>query len=205
LSCTLSRLPDGNIIDRGIRSRNYNQTYMEFLRFATSLEFRRWLETNHALSDGIWLRFFKKNSGEQSVTYAQALDEALCFGWIDGQLKSHDELSWLQKFTPRRRKSQWSKRNTSHVERLIQAGAMTTAGLESRRDGKKPTAAGNRSHAVGLGSASVLARRLRRLAEGIRKCASFTKGWLAFVLRPVGGTPTGSDRDGRAPLFQLHG
>jgi len=104
---------------------------MEFLRFATSLEFRRWLETNHALSDGIWLRFFKKNSGEQSVTYAQALDEALCFGWIDGQLKSHDELSWLQKFTPRRRKSQWSKRNTSHVERLIQAGAMTTAGLKA--------------------------------------------------------------------------
>jgi uncharacterized protein YdeI (YjbR/CyaY-like superfamily) len=65
------------------------------------------------------------------VTYVEALDEALCFGWIDGQVKSFDELSWLQKFTPRRLKSQWSQRNTLHVERLIKAGAMSAAGLKA--------------------------------------------------------------------------
>jgi uncharacterized protein YdeI (YjbR/CyaY-like superfamily) len=103
---------------------------MDILRFESSLDLRRWLEKNHASADGIWLSFFKKDSGEKSVTYVQALDEALCFGWIDGQIKPCDELSWLQRYTPRRAKSQWSKRNTLHVERLTKAGAMTTAGLK---------------------------------------------------------------------------
>lgn len=88
------------------------------------------MEKNHAGSDGVGLRIFKKDSGEKSITYAEALDEALCFGWIDGQKKAFDELSWVQKFTPRRAKSGWSKRNTEHVERLIKAGQMTRAGLE---------------------------------------------------------------------------
>lgn len=79
---------------------------------------------------GIWLRIFKKDSGKTSITYAQALDQALCFGWIDGQKQAHDENSWLQKFTPRRAKSGWSKLNTQHVERLIKAGQMTQTGLE---------------------------------------------------------------------------
>lgn len=104
---------------------------MQILRFESSLDFRRWLEKNHAVSDGLWLRFFKKSSGEKSVIYAEALDEALCFGWIDGQIKSYDKLSWLQKFTPRRPKSQWSERNTLHVDRLIKAGSMAAAGLQA--------------------------------------------------------------------------
>jgi uncharacterized protein YdeI (YjbR/CyaY-like superfamily) len=104
---------------------------MQILRFETSPDLRRWLGENHAATDGIWLRFFKKASGEKSVTYAEALDEALCFGWIDGQLKPHDKLSWLQKFTPRRPKSLWSQRNTLHVERLVKGGAMTAAGLKA--------------------------------------------------------------------------
>jgi len=102
---------------------------MQTLHFRTGAAFRQWLEKHHAASDGIWLRIFKKESHEKSLTYAEALDQALCHGWIDGQKKSFDKLSWLQKFTPRRAKSGWSKINTQHVERLIQAGTMTPAGM----------------------------------------------------------------------------
>lgn len=93
--------------------------------------FRSWLEKNHAASDGIWLRIFKKDSGKQSITYAEALDQALCHGWIDGQRKTHDDVSFIQKFTPRRAKSGWSKLNTQHAERLIESGHMTDAGLRA--------------------------------------------------------------------------
>jgi uncharacterized protein YdeI (YjbR/CyaY-like superfamily) len=98
--------------------------------FKSAVEFRGWLEKNHAESEGVWLRIFKKGSGRPSLTYAEALDQSLCYGWIDGQKLPHDEHSWLQKFTRRRAKSGWSKRNTQHVERLVQAGLMTPAGLE---------------------------------------------------------------------------
>jgi uncharacterized protein YdeI (YjbR/CyaY-like superfamily) len=104
---------------------------MKTLTFKSPLEFRSWLEKNHAGQDGIWLRIFKKASAEKSITYAEALDQALCYGWIDGQKQPHDEHSWLQKFTPRRAKSGWSKVNTAHVERLIKAGQMARAGLEA--------------------------------------------------------------------------
>ena len=86
---------------------------------------------NHAASDGIWLRFFKKGSGVRSVTYAEALEEALCFGWIDGQRQKSDEGSYLQKFTPRRPRSGWSKINVGHAERLITNGRMMPAGLRA--------------------------------------------------------------------------
>lgn len=96
--------------------------------FRSPSEFQEWLAANHCASDGIWLRIFKKHTGKTSVTYAEALDVALCFGWIDGQKQSHDELSWLQKFTRRRAGSGWSKINTQHAERLIGDGSMTPAG-----------------------------------------------------------------------------
>jgi uncharacterized protein YdeI (YjbR/CyaY-like superfamily) len=102
---------------------------MEVLRFKSFADFRCWLEKHHAKSDGIWLRFFKKHSGRKSATHAEALDQALCYGWIDGQTKPFDEQSWLQKFTPRRPGSGWSKLNTQHVERLAKTGAMAPAGL----------------------------------------------------------------------------
>ena len=104
---------------------------METLPFASAMDFRHWLEKNHAVSDGLWLRIFKKDSGEISLTYPEALDQALCFGWIDGQTKPFDARSYLRKFTPRRSKSQWSKINTSHADRLIKSGAMTAAGLRA--------------------------------------------------------------------------
>jgi len=112
----------------------------EILSFRSSSEFRKWLAVNHRQSDGIWLRFFKKDSGEASITYAEALDQALCFGWIDGQKQRHDDSSWLQRFTRRRAKSGWSKINTQHAERLMQAGQMKPAGQAeidaARKDGR---------------------------------------------------------------------
>ena len=104
---------------------------MQTLRFKTAADFRHWLEQNHVDSDGIWLRIFKKESRQESLSYAEALDQALCYGWIDGQKRPFDESSWLQKFTPRNPKSGWSKINTEHVERLTKAELMTPAGMEA--------------------------------------------------------------------------
>jgi uncharacterized protein YdeI (YjbR/CyaY-like superfamily) len=103
---------------------------MKTMSFKSSREFRAWLAKNHGRSDGILLRIYKKASGVATVTYAEALDQALCYGWIDGQKQPSDEQCWLQKFTPRRPKSGWSKHNTEHAERLIQSGAMAAAGLK---------------------------------------------------------------------------
>jgi uncharacterized protein YdeI (YjbR/CyaY-like superfamily) len=112
----------------------------EILCFRSPSEFRMWLSANHRQSDGIWLRIFKKGSGEPTVTYAEALDEALCHGWIDGQKQRHDDSSWRQRFTPRRPKSGWSKINTQHAERLIKAGRMKAAGQAqidaAKKDGR---------------------------------------------------------------------
>jgi uncharacterized protein YdeI (YjbR/CyaY-like superfamily) len=112
----------------GHRTSQDGRQQMEILCFATATDFRGWLEQNHGHSNGIWLRIYKKDSGLETVSYPQALDISLCFGWIDGQKKAFDERSWLQKFTPRRPKSGWSKRNTEHAERLIRSGEMTAAG-----------------------------------------------------------------------------
>jgi len=98
--------------------------------FESARQWAKWLAENHSESSGIWLRFFKKNSGAVSIGYDEALDEALCHGWIDGQLKKLDEKSWVQKFTPRRAGSMWSKRNVGHATRLIASGRMTQAGLK---------------------------------------------------------------------------
>lgn len=92
-----------------------------------SAEWRAWLAKHHTDAPGVWVRLYKKGHG-QSVTYLEALDEALCFGWIDSQKKRYDEHSSLQKFSPRRAKSLWSKRNIEFIERLTKEGRMTPAG-----------------------------------------------------------------------------
>lgn len=112
------------------------ETELEIISFKSPKEWERWLSKNHTKSNGIWLKFFKKNSGVDSVVYSEALDEALCYGWIDGQLKKYDDLSYLHKFTPRRQKSVWSKRNREHIERLMKAGKMKPAGLKTVEEAK---------------------------------------------------------------------
>jgi uncharacterized protein YdeI (YjbR/CyaY-like superfamily) len=109
---------------------------MTIVSFRSPLDFREWLARNHRQLDPLWLRIYKKDSGVATVTYGEALDQALCFGWIDGQKKPYDKQSWLQKFTARRARSGWSKNNTLRAERLIQAGEMTAAGLKEVNDAK---------------------------------------------------------------------
>lgn len=101
----------------------------DIVAFASAKDWERWLTQNHASTKGVWMRFFKKGSGTASIIYAEALEAALCFGWIDGQIKKHDEVSWVHKFVPRRPKSLWSKRNRGNVEHLTDARKMRPAGL----------------------------------------------------------------------------
>jgi uncharacterized protein YdeI (YjbR/CyaY-like superfamily) len=108
--------------------------------FGSQDAWERWLAANHATARGIWIKMAKKASGIGSVTHAEALESALCYGWIDGQRRSLDERFFLQKFTPRSPRSTWSRINRDKAERLIAAGRMQPAGLSeikrARADGR---------------------------------------------------------------------
>ena len=144
----------------------------QILAFASSTEWKRWLAANHRQSQGVWLRFYKKDSDVPSVRYDEALDEALCYGWIDGQLKPFDEISWLRRFTPRRRNSPWSKRNIEHVQRLMNAGRMKPGGLKEVEAAK---ADGRWKNAYDPGSTMALpADFLKRLSK-MKKAKEFFK------------------------------
>lgn len=113
---------------------------LPIMPFASARLFEQWLTEQHALDDGVWIRTAKKASGIASITYDEALDVALCYGWIDGQRKSHDDRFFLQKFTPRRPKSLWSKRNINKVAELTAARRMQPSGLAeveaAKQDGR---------------------------------------------------------------------
>ena len=112
-------------------------TETPILTFASARAWETWLATHHADSPGVWLRIAKKAATKGSVTYAEALDVALCYGWIDSQKKPLDALAWLQKFGPRRPRGGWSRINTAKVARLIAAGRMKAAGLAEVEAAKK--------------------------------------------------------------------
>jgi uncharacterized protein YdeI (YjbR/CyaY-like superfamily) len=117
-------------------------TAVEFptLPFESKKKWADWLAKQHDKSPGVWLKIAKKASGVPTVTYDEALDLALCYGWIDGQKKGFDDKYWLQKFTPRGPKSIWSKINTEKAERLIASGEMKPGGLKAidaaKQDGR---------------------------------------------------------------------
>ena len=108
--------------------------------FATRAEWAAWLAAEHAVSAGVWLKIARKDGGADSVSYSDALDVALCHGWIDGQKDRLDERFWLQRFTPRKPRSRWSKRNRERAEALIASGEMAAAGAaeieRARADGR---------------------------------------------------------------------
>jgi len=115
-------------------------TDLPTLPFVTKNKWAEWLARQHDQSAGVWLKLAKKDSGIASVTYDEALEAALCYGWIDGQKKGFDDKYWLQKFTPRGPKSIWSKINTVKAEKLIASGEMKPAGLKAielaKQDGR---------------------------------------------------------------------
>lgn len=125
---------------------------LPILPFASAVAWEAWLEEEHARAAGVWLRIAKKDSGIATVTYAEALDVALCFGWIDGQKRGFDATWFLQRFTPRTQRSRWSKINTEHVARLIAEGRMRPAGLAhveaARADGRWEAAYASQANAT---------------------------------------------------------
>jgi uncharacterized protein YdeI (YjbR/CyaY-like superfamily) len=128
-------------------------TPREAVQFASAAEFEAWLKVNHNTNSGIWLKLAKAGVDPQSLSYAQALEVALCFGWIDGQKAALDERYWLQRFTPRSRRSRWSQTNRDKAEQLITAGRMQPAGLaeieRAKADGRWDAAyAGQRNATV---------------------------------------------------------
>jgi uncharacterized protein YdeI (YjbR/CyaY-like superfamily) len=125
---------------------------LEKLPFRSARAWRVWLEANHDTSSGIWLMIAKKGRGVESVTYDEAVDEALCFGWIDGQKAKHDDQYFLQRFTRRTKRSPWSRVNTERVARLVNARRMHPAGLReveaAKADGRWEAAYAGQASAV---------------------------------------------------------
>ncbi len=150
--------------------------------FRSSEELRSWLAKEHVRAAGLLVRIYKKASGVLSITYAEALDQALCFGWIDGQKLAFDAESWVQKFTPRRAKSRWSKLNAGHVDRLTKASQMTPAGLEeveaAKADGRWAAAYDSPANAV---VPPEFVRELARNAKAKRFYATLNKANLYAI------------------------
>jgi uncharacterized protein YdeI (YjbR/CyaY-like superfamily) len=110
---------------------------MQQLTFNTRDQFRRWLEANHDKEEGIWLVYYKKKTGIPGILYDEAVEEALCFGWIDSKVQTIDDMRYKQVFTPRRSRSVWSELNKKRVQMLADAGLMMPSGLKAVEKGKK--------------------------------------------------------------------
>jgi uncharacterized protein YdeI (YjbR/CyaY-like superfamily) len=113
---------------------------LPIVQVADQRAWRRWLEQNHASVAGVWLKLAKKGSPTPTVSYGEAVEEALCYGWIDGQVRAHDAHFYLQRFTPRRPRSKWSQINREKAERLMAEGRIRPSGLAqieaARADGR---------------------------------------------------------------------
>jgi len=143
---------------------------LETRAFASAEEWEAWLRANHSSAAGVWIRFARKGSGAASVTYMEALHAALCFGWIDGQARSLDEASYVQRFTPRRPRSIWSKRNRGFAEALIAAGRMQPAGL---REVERAKADGRWDAAYDAPSTATVPDDLRAALDASPRAAAF--------------------------------
>ena len=162
------------------------------LYFTDRDKWRDWLGEHHAASSGIWLVFYKKATSKPTIEYGAAVEEALCFGWIDSIIKKIDDEKYVRKFTPRKDKSDWSALNKKRVAKMIKAGRMTAAGLAKIRaakkngswnqDGKTP-----RSLEIPPEFAEALARN-KKARENFEKLAATYRrhylGWIAAAKRP---------------------
>lgn len=157
--------------------------------FRTQKEFRVWLERKHASEKEVWVGLHKKASAKRGITYRQALDEALCFGWIDGKARGIDELSYMQRFSPRTARSPWSEINIKRFGQLEKAGAVAPAGRAAfdRRD-KSPAGYSYEEAAKGFAGEYLKAFRKEKEAwaffrsqpPGYRKMATF---WVMSAKR----------------------
>lgn len=172
------------------------ETYknIPIISFADDKAWQSWLEKNYSLESGIWIKIAKKNTSVQSVDRAEALNIALCWGWIDGQAKSIDEVYYLQKFTPRRPRSIWSKINIAKVEELIEQGLMQTPGFAAieaaKTDGRWEAAYDSPKNAtVSSEFAAALKQNPEAKAffEGLNKTNRYAVLWrIATAKTPAG-------------------
>jgi uncharacterized protein YdeI (YjbR/CyaY-like superfamily) len=143
---------------------------LPILAFATASEWEAWLREHHDSAPGVWIKFARKGSGVASVTYMEALHAALSFGWIDGQARSLDEVSYVQRFTPRRARSIWSKRNREFAAALIESGRMQPAGL---REVERAKADGRWDAAYDAPSTATVPDDLRAALDAAPGAAAF--------------------------------
>ena len=148
---------------------------------------RTWLEKHHATSAGTWLVYAKKHSGLPSLTYDDAVEEALCFGWIDSKINPIDDDFYMQMFTPRKPKSAWSRLNKDRIKRLMAAGLMTTPGLAVVKAAKASGAWEANEHAEQLIVPPDLERAIKANPEAGRNWASYTDSRRKGVLYRLAG------------------
>jgi uncharacterized protein YdeI (YjbR/CyaY-like superfamily) len=142
------------------------------LAFSGQPAFHDWLNENHASAPGIWIRIPKKNSAMTGINYGQALEEALCYGWIDSSMKKFDESCYIQKFSPRKKNSIWSKNNKEKVKSLVREGRMQPSGLLTVEDAKK---SGNWDRAYEPQSKIKIPADFREMLEENREADAFFK------------------------------
>jgi uncharacterized protein YdeI (YjbR/CyaY-like superfamily) len=140
------------------------------LSFASRDAWEAWLAEHHASSPGVWIKLARRGSGIESVSPAEALEVALCYGWIDSQARGIDDQHWLQRYTPRKPRSKWSRVNRDRVTKLIEAGAMRPAGL---REIEAAQADGRWDAAYEPASTATVPDDLRRELEGNEKAREF--------------------------------
>jgi uncharacterized protein YdeI (YjbR/CyaY-like superfamily) len=157
---------------------------LEIIHFKTQKELEKWLHKNHKKSKGIWLHYYKKSSGVDSIGWHHAVEAGLCYGWIDSVAKPYNELSWLQRYTPRRARSSWSKKNTDHAERLIKLGRMKPAGLaeveKAKADGRWDKAydsPGNMKAPEDLLKALEKNKKAKAFFESLTKANKYAINW----------------------------
>ena len=168
--------------------------------FKSEAALEAWMRRHHQRAPELWLRVYKKGSGVATVTIAEALDVALCWGWIDGIRRAYDELSYVQRFTPRRPRSMWSQVNQAHVARLTAAGRMTPFGQAqidaARADGRWDAAyapiraASWESLPADLRAAIEASPRARNAASGLNRQHLFALGFRVNAMK----TPAGRSR-----------
>jgi len=148
---------------------------------------RGWLEKNHASSTGVWLVYAKKHSGLPSLTYNDAVEEALCFGWIDSKINPIDDVFYMQVFTPRKRESAWSALNRARVERLLAAGLMTAAGLVVVKSAKELGTWNAMKHVEELTIPPDLKKAIKANPDATRNWVSYSASRRKGVLYRLAG------------------
>ena len=170
--CVLNEgLPNNFASDVEVETSSNNVNTLKTMSFASSKELARWLKANHAIESELWVKIFKKQSGVPSVTWDDVVVECLCWGWIDGVRKGAGDDFYIQRITPRRVRSNWSKRNRCHVEQLISEGRMQEAGLHHVHAAKKD---GRWENAYSVSEMEVPADFLAAL-KGVPKAQKFFK------------------------------